>query len=130
MKRVLTIAIFLITPSAFADYYSSVDDDTCWDGKTSTGGACMVVHETKWSQHSQDRFTVIYRNVCNHRIYARFCNDRKDGSPDCGASGISAGNTKSWSTGNADGRYSYKWVGATQGSKDWVCSGKVPGWND
>lgn len=130
MKWISSIAVLLITQTAFADYYSSVDNDTCWDGKNSHGGACMVVHDTEWSQYSQDKFIVTYRNTCDHRIYARFCNNRNGGSPECGASGISAGNTKKWATNNASGRYSYKWVGVTQGSKDWVCSGKVSGWNN
>ncbi|MEQ3637488.1 hypothetical protein [Alcanivorax sp.] len=130
MKWTIGIATLLASQFAAADYYSSLDDDTCWDARNSGGGPCMVVHNTKWSQYSKGNFIVTYRNSCNNRIYARFCNERKDGSEDCGASGIGAGKTKSWSTSNANGRYSYRSIGVERGSKDWVCSGKVSDWHD
>lgn len=130
MKKGLGLAMVLCSQMAVADYSSSVDSDTCWDGLSPTGGACMVVADTKWSSYTDGKFIVTYRNVCSHRIYARFCNERKSGSADCGASGISAGNTKGWSTYKASGQYSYEWIGATNPSKDWVCSGKVNGWGD
>ena len=130
MKWTIGIAILLASQFAAADYYSSLDDDTCWDARNSGGARCMVVHNTKWSQYSKGNFIVTYRNSCNNRIYARFCNERKDGSEDCGASGSGAGKTKSWSTSNANGRYSYRSIGVERGSKDWVCSGKVSGWHD
>ncbi|MGB2246828.1 MAG: hypothetical protein ACPH3N_04120 [Alcanivorax sediminis] len=130
MKKVLGMAILLSSQLAAADYSSSVDSDTCWDGLSNTGSPCMVVADTKWSTHTQGKFIVTYRNVCSQRIYARFCNERNSGSADCGASGILPGSTKGWSTYKANGRYSYNWVGVTKPSKDWVCSGKVSGWND
>ena len=111
MKWTFGIAALLASQFAVADYYSSLDDDTCWDGRNSRGGPCMEVHDTKWSQYTEGRFTVTFRNTCSNRIYARFCNERDNGSEDCGASGISAGNTKSWSTSNANGRYTYNWIG-------------------
>ena len=130
MKKLTITALLMASQFAVADYYSSVDDDTCWDGRTSSGGACMVVADTKWSEYSKNRFIVKYKNICNHRIYARFCNERNNGSEDCGASGISPGRTHGWATGNANGRYSYNWIGVGKGSKDWVCAGKVEGWHD
>lgn len=130
MNKALGLAILLFSPLAAADYASSVDNDTCWDGLTNTGGPCMVVADAKWSTHTDGKFIVSYRNVCSHRIYARFCNDRKSGSADCGASGIAPGSTKGWSTYKASGQYRYEWTGATKASKDWVCSGKVNGWGD
>ncbi|MCK0154765.1 hypothetical protein MWU49_13680 [Alcanivorax sp. S6407] len=130
MKKVLGMAIVLSSQLAVADYSSSVDSDTCWDGRTPTGGPCMVVADSKWSTYTEGKFIVTYKNVCNHRIYARFCNERNSGSDDCGASGIAPGNTKGWSTYKANGRYSYNWTGVTKASKDWVCSGKIDGWHD
>lgn len=130
MKKVLGLAVLLSSQLAVADYSSSLDEDTCWDGRTNTGGPCMQVAGDKWSTYTEGKFIVTYRNVCDHRIYARFCNERNNGSEDCGASGISAGGTKSWSTYNANGRYGYNWVGVTKASKDWVCAGKIDGWND
>jgi len=124
MKAIYAALLFATSQLAFADYYSSVDEDTCWDGKTSGGGPCMVVHDTEWSEYTQGRFIVKYKNVCDHRIYASFCNERNNGSEDCGASGIMPGSVKSWATGDANGRYSYEWIGVERGSKDWLCNGK------
>ena len=47
MKWTLGIATLLASQFAIADYYSSLDEDTCWDGRNSRGGPCMVVHDTK-----------------------------------------------------------------------------------
>src|SRR5690606_120631 len=107
MKAIYAALLFATSQLAFADYYSSVDEDTCWDGKTRSGGSCMVVHDTEWSEYTKGRFIVKYKNVCDHRIYASFCNERNNGSEDCGASGIMPGSIKSWATGDANGRYSY-----------------------
>ena len=128
MKKSL-LATFLLTSVSlsYADYYSSIDEDSCWDGRTSTGGDCIVVHETKWSG---DQFIAKYKNICDHRIYIRYCNTRNNGSEDCGASGIGAGRVSSWATYNATGEYHYNWIGVERGSMDWVCAGKVNGWND
>ena len=35
MKWTFGLAALLLPSLTLADYYSSVDDDTCWDGKTS-----------------------------------------------------------------------------------------------
>ncbi len=110
-----------------AGHNNSVDGDGCWDARTNSGGNCMVVQETYWRG---SKFVVKYRNACSYRIYARFCNERRSGSEDCGASGISPGRTKTWYTYEANGRYNYISVGSDIGSKDWVCAGKVRGWGD
>ena len=47
MKWTFGIAALLASQFAVADYYSSLDDDTCWDGRNSRGGPCMEVHDTK-----------------------------------------------------------------------------------
>ena len=130
MKGAIALFVLLSSPLAVADYDSSIDADSCWDGRTPTGSPCMVVADSKWSTYTEGKFIVTYRNVCDHRIYARFCNERNTGNADCGAAGIAAGNTKSWSTYKANGKHRYRWIGVTNASKDWVCSGKVDSWND
>jgi|TARA_R110002073_G_scaffold84612_8_gene202030 hypothetical protein len=126
------IALFiLLTLSGFAhaDYRSSVDEDTCWDAKSPSGGSCISA-TSRWSEHTKGKVIAEYTNNCDHRIYLRMCNGRNSGSDDCGASGVAPHSTKSWSTSNATGNYSYNAIGVTQGSKDWVCSGKVSNWHD
>lgn len=129
-KTMVALAAFSCVSLANADYYSSVDEDSCWDGRTSGGGDCVVVDDASWSQYTDGQFKVRYKNICDHRVYVRYCNGRENGSEDCGATGIGAGRTSSWSTYNASGEYSYNWIGVERGSMDWVCSGKVSGWHD
>jgi hypothetical protein len=127
-KSLLASLVLLCTPLVHADYYSSVDDDGCWDGFSSSGGDCITVDDASWL--NSGKFKTRYRNSCSHRVYMRFCNVRENGSEDCGATGVSAGSTTSWSTSNATGEYYYRWVGSERGGMDWVCSGKVNGWKD
>jgi hypothetical protein len=58
------------------------------------------------------------------------CNDKKNGTKDCGSTGLKGGKTTKWSTYNATGEYNWKFVGVVKSSKDWVCAGKVSGWHD
>ena len=107
------------TLPAFGAHDNTVDDRGCWDGRDSYGGPCMIVSDTYWRDTT---FYAKYTNKCNNRIYARFCNGRKDGGDDCGADGIRPGGTKTWYTYESNGRYNYDWIGSDNGSKDWVCS--------
>ena len=122
MSKYLLLTLAFLSPTALASYSSSVDSRGCWDGRTSNGGPCMVVQNTEWTGSNNDRLKVTYYNQCAERIYASFCNERSDGSEDCGASGIRGYKTKTWSTYNANGQYSYEWVGSVKSSADWVCN--------
>ncbi|QDZ26848.1 hypothetical protein [Noviherbaspirillum sp. UKPF54] len=80
---------------------------------------CVVVDKTRMHK---DEFTVTYRNNCEGRVYAGFCNMQKDGGADCGADGIRQGGTMSWHTYNATGAYAYKYTGSRKMDYDWVCA--------
>lgn len=121
MSKYFLMILALLSPTALASYSSSVDSRGCWDGLTSNGGDCLVVQNTSWGGSDGNRFKVTYYNQCNERIYASFCNEKTNGPDDCGASGIRGYSTKSWTTYNASGRYSYEWVGSVKSSADWVC---------
>lgn len=71
-------------------------------------------------------------NNCPGRIYIKFCNLRRNGTQDCGADGLAPGRTKAWSTYNAvrPARSGYRYTGSLRGGSDWVCAGRVPGWNN
>lgn len=91
----------------------------CWDGLHDFehgSGRCLKEISSKWSGSGNTKLTVMYQNTCNHRIYAKLCNQYKKGGYDCGSDGIKAGSTKSWYTYNATGRYSFMAVGSDKPS--------------
>lgn len=127
MNRIPVFVFLLVAFSAVqvpaAQYYVTPDEDTCWEPPN----WCLEVDKTRWRD---DNFLVRYRNICEHRLYVKYCNQKKDGSWSCGSTGIGGGRTSTWDTYNASGRYHYRFIGVLKGSNDWVCSGKVRGWND
>ena len=125
-KLLCGAVITVFSLASFANSYQvNADEDSCWNPPK-----WCLESSSRWSKYDKGKLIVTYHNVCQHRMYLRMCNTRVDGSEDCGASGISAGKKKNWSTYKSDGKYTYKWVGSIKGSKDWVCAGKVSGWND
>jgi len=127
MRKTIILSLMVLSSSAYSDYASSVDSDGCWDALNEKGDECVVVDRTKWDD---TKFRVYYKNTCAHRVYARMCNGRKEGNPDCGSSGIQPGDTKQYYTYKASGEYTFITVGAVKPSSDWVCAGRVPNWND
>jgi len=129
VKTLLVAIVAMLTSQlgALANHSNSLDRDGCWDALTFSGANCLVVHDVYWRD---TKLIVKYRNQCDYRIYTRFCNERRSGSEDCGASGIGPGSIKTWSTYEANGRYNFISVGSDIGSKDWVCSGKISNWSD
>lgn len=127
VKAVMIAGGLILSAPAIASYSSSVDDDGCWDGRNNTGGNCLS-NSSRWNG---DAFISTMTNNCSHRIYARFCNQREGGrSPDCGATGIGGYSDHNWRTGlYASGRYRARSIGSAVPSKDWVCAGKIDGWN-
>ncbi len=130
MKPALTLATLLASTWTLADYSSSIDAHTCWDGLSATGNPCMVVADTRWSLHTPNKFMVTYRNTCEQRIYARFCNERQSGSHDCGTAGLAADSTVTWSTHQASGEHHHQWIGVTNAANDWVCVDKLDAWQN
>lgn len=131
IKSMVAVIALFSTTVASASHSSSLDKDGCWDAKTDYGASCLST-SSEWSKskYSTDRIIVSITNRCNYRVYARFCNQRYNNKPDCGASGIRAGYTKKWSTAYATGRHNSRVIGSDVSSKDWVCSGKARGWRD
>lgn len=116
------------TPPASTVNATRIDDTeqhTCW----SPSPNCLVVG-SKWSQMTEGRIIVTYRNACDRRIVVKKCNERADGSADCGTGGIRGGEAVKWATSNATGRYAYNMIGVDNPNKDWVCMGRTENWRD
>ncbi len=131
LRKLTLFSLFLLLgTTAFAQNYSpqTADDDGCYFPPSSYSDA--ISSTAVWSEYTEDKLTVKHSNISNGRVYARFCNQRSNGTWDCGASGISANRTHNWTTYNATGRYKIRWIGSNNPSKDWVCAGKVSNWND
>lgn len=103
-----------------------VDNKGCWNAKHATGGECLVVTHKK--PLSNNGISIVYKNTCSARIYARMCNFKNAAYNDCGVSGISAGSTHTSTThSKATGQYTYLAVGSVKSSNDWVCAERVAG---
>lgn len=104
---------------------TAADEDGCYDAPNS----CLSV-SPQWT--SSGNLKLNMTNNCSAGIYAKWCVLEADGGDSCGASHISRGRTYSSTTYNPDdsGRHAWRFVGSEQASKDWVCSGKVSGWQD
>ena len=118
----LILLLYSISIKVFA---VETDKDSCWAAPD-----WCVQPTAKWSKFEKDYFIVKYKNVCDARIFIRYCNKKKDGTELCGVDGIRAGRSSTQSTYNATGKYSWRHTGVVNGANDWVCSGKVPNWND
>jgi hypothetical protein len=124
---VINALMILISTSVIADYQDSVDQKGCWDALSTREGQCLYQVSGKMKD---GRAIVKYGNKCEHRIYVRFCNERNNGSWDCGSDGIRGGRTKIWSTGNATGRTNAKAVGSAKPSQDWNCTDLHSNWHE
>ena len=128
MKATVVLLVgFVMAGVSWAQSPDHADEDGCW----APPSGCLVI-DSEWRG---GRFRSMGTNNCGGRIYVKFCNQAPGlGSKgDCGADGIRAGNTKSWSTseGHAPtGSTYWRWVGSNKLSSDWVCAGKVNGWYD
>ena len=99
--------------------------NSCWSGYEN-GTGCLVTEEDKFRGNI---YSVKYRNQCERRIYAKYCNLISGDKMDCGASGIAPGKTKIWSTKNGSGQHRQIYTGSLKGSEDFVCANEVSGWN-
>lgn len=99
------------------------DSDGCFDAS-----GC-ITSTSKWS--GSTLVTTIH-NSCGNGVYVRVCTRRNKGNPDCGASHVNARGKYTFTGYNAhsSGDVRYTWIGSKYASKDWVCSGKVDGFND
>lgn len=115
----------LLNLSFITAAWGGADEDGCWEAPNH-----CISASARWSEYSKGKLISEFKNICDQRLYLRFCNERKNGSEDCGSSGLNPGATKKWGTYKANGEYSWRHIGSLNFSKDWVCAGKVRGWND
>jgi len=115
LSYVYFLALSLLTTTTAM----AADSDGCWSGRYS-GGSCLQYHT-----YQKDNKTYIkLRNVCDERLYVKWC----VGSS-CGADSLYEGQTKTKYEYITNARVRTMAVGSNKPSKDWVCAGKVRGWN-
>ena len=108
------LAILLATAVPFGgDIVLAQDEDGCSKGP----GPGSISTDSKWvSEFGSRRFVATYTNNSDQRIYATFCNQKRDDPTDegyCGSDGIRPGGRTTWAhyeeqtTGEAE----IAWVG-------------------
>lgn len=116
-------ALLVASSSASASYQSSVDNDGCWDAKTSDRTKCLQLGTHFWRENT---IYVTYQNKCGERIFVKACHDRKSGDTTCRVFGIFANSDFIYRTTNASGNVHYNAVGSTNSARDRTCEGR---WN-
>ena len=122
MSRIIGVmcAGFMYALAIFATHVMAGDSDGCWSGRHS-GGSCL-----KYESYEENNKTyIILTNLCNDRLYVKWCANDK-----CGADSLNSGQTKKKYEYVTNARVRAIAVGSNISSKDWVCAGKVSGWND
>ncbi len=109
-------------PSASLGSETSPDTDGCYVPQHHP--ECLVIEKQAYSVYEPTMLILRLRNTCARRVYANFCNQRTDGSWDCGADGVSSGGALSWTTYGANGKSEYDYTGSTKWENDWVCASK------
>lgn len=121
------LAILLATAVPFGgDIVLAQDEDGCSKGP----GPGSISTDSKWvSEFGSRRFVATYTNNSDQRIYATFCNQKRDDPTDegyCGSDGIRPGGRTTWAhyeeqtTGEAE----IAWVGSRNWMDDWLCSSR------
>lgn len=101
-------------------------DNACWSGLHADGRNCVVARtEQGLSLGGTPEAKLYLENTCSGRVYGKFCNERADGTWDCGADGIRGGATKVWSTLNPTGASWFIFTGSNEWTEDWVCSSEA-----
>ncbi|MED5430964.1 MAG: hypothetical protein VX920_01375 [Pseudomonadota bacterium] len=98
------------------------DRDGCW----AAPDWCLQVEDSHWEG---DRFAVRYRNVCEHRLYVKHCNQLKGGRWACEGGAIAPSLASTRDSHDATGSFHYRFVGSLEASRDWVCADKESGWS-
>lgn len=125
--QIVSLALFVMAGLSWGQSPDHADEDGCW----ATPAGCVHT-ESEWRGTN---FRWRGTNNCGGRIYIQFCNEAPGLSAegDCGASGLRAGQRKTWTTNgghNPTGRSFWGWIGSNRPGMDWVCANKVQGWND
>jgi hypothetical protein len=98
----------------------------CWDGMTPGRAPCLVFAGGEMQKGS--RYVARWRNTCARRLHVQLCNQRKNGSWECGSDGIAPGATTTWATYEASGEHSGSAIGSDKAADDWTCSDAYKGW--
>lgn len=122
MRYVLTFFALFISTVACAGYVTT-DEDSCWEPDYD-----CVAADPEWDGK---KFKVVLTNNCAERIYLKYCLELNNGGSTCGATALDVGEeTNGAYSYSGTGRYKTMYIGVVQSGKDWVCSGKVPGWKE
>ena len=115
------------TPSQPSEPMAPADpDNACWSGLHADGRSCVVGYtEQTVSLGGTPEAKLYMENTCSGRVYGRFCNERSDGTWDCGADGIRSGAVKVWSTLNPTGESWFIFTGSHEWTEDWICSSEA-----
>jgi hypothetical protein len=128
-RLVLSLTLFALGAPVATRAGGPVDADGCWNGLTPTRAPCMTLDSSESSTTTPGKVITKWRNACDQRIYATFCNQRTNGTWECGSEGITPGSVHTWATMAANGKHDGWATGSVTPSKDWVCAGKVPNWD-
>ena len=97
----------------------------CWTGYVS-GTSCLIFEGSK---EKGNKLLLKYRNSCGQRIYMKSCAKGSNGKWSCGATGIRAGKTYTFSYFNATGDHVAKSVGSKNPGEDWTCKSESGNWD-
>ena len=100
-------------------------ENSCWSGAHNDGTPCVVASAETVDSFGTPQIRLYLKNTCSGRVYGKFCNERTDGTWDCGADGIRGGETKTWSTLEPSGNYWGVFTGSDDWSEDWVCASEA-----
>lgn len=124
MKMVSIICVicigFISALAVCATPALAADSNGCWSGRHSRG-PCL---EYKTYQKNNKTY-IILTNVCKQRLYMKWCAGNK-----CGSDSLRGGHTKKKYEYITNARVRAAAVGSNKSVKDWVCAGKVKGWNN
>lgn len=103
----------------------SADEHGCFSAQNN-----CINGQIRWLENGRT-MSMRMTNICNSRLYIRFCNKLASGADDCGAAGLPPGRTEVWNSSNADDRGigGWRYVGSSRPDNDWLCAGKSPDFN-
>lgn len=120
MKRTLglmvgSVGVVVLTTSPV----NAQDSRGCWDGRTSYGDSCAEYSTTR--RDNKTYFNI--RNICDKRIYVRWCAGDK-----CGVGGIAAWGDRVAYEFATNVTTRVRAVGSTKSSQDWNCRSEYNAW--
>ena len=96
------------------------NDDGCWSGRHSRG-PCLEYN----TYEKENKTYVVLNNVCNKRLYVRWCANQK-----CGSDHVAAGKEKKKYEYVTGAYVKVRAIGSEKSSQDWVCADSVSDWRN